>query len=447
MSETVSGANAFDAIVVGAGLGGLSAALHLRQAGLRVAVVERAARVGGLCGTHWIDDREYVIACNDFGTAMPRWLREAGIDLPFSRYRTRIHHRGKRFSLPPDLRSLGHLLPHAADLIRYARGMKAAKADDYSRHGSLGALVDTVVRNPMVADLLKLPGYLMGVSPQRLRLDAMNDEFEFGYGYIQPMTPDGGPQVLADAMATKIRETGDVRLNTLYLGTETLADGRKRVRTDGGTLECRHLIEAIGDESDYPPEFPRGLPLSMYCLTVSSQFQYPAKVHTCVHYPENVSSWFSALERGDLPEDFGFHVFKSALPSAAAGEYAINLYLYLPKGQDTPSLGVQQRVERYVFDRLERMLPGIGAAIRARHFISADDFRARHGMSSRVLPVITPVGFAKPANYRAETDVYRAGAAFYPPGDHGSAAMLSGKTVAELIARSRALSGLSSHTL
>lgn len=430
-------ATSFDAVVVGAGLGGLSAALHLRQSGLRVALIERAARVGGLCGTHWIDGHEYVIACNDFGTAMPRWLREAGVDMPFSRYSTRIHYRGKRYSLPPDAGSILRLLPHAADILRYMRGMKAAKNDGYARHGSLGALVDATVRSPVAADLLKLPAYLMGVSPQRLRLDAMNDEFEFGYGYVQPTTPDHGPQAMADAMAAKIRETGEVRLNTSYQGSETLEDGRKRVRTDSGTLECRYLIEAFGDESEYPEEFPRGLPLSMYCMTVSSQFKYPEKVHTCVHYPEQVSSWFSALERGDLPDEFGFHVFKSALPSAAPGEYAINLYFYLPQGQETPDTLIQQRAERYLFDRLERMLPGLTSAIRAKHFVSADDFRARHGLSSRVLPVVTPVGFAKPANFDPARSVYRAGAAFYPPGDHGSAATLSGIKVAELIRGAR----------
>jgi phytoene dehydrogenase-like protein len=427
----------FDAVVIGAGLGGLSTALHLRRAGLRVAVVERAGRVGGLCGSHWIDGREYVIACNDFGTAMPRWLRDAGVALPFGRYRTRIHHRGLRFSLPPDVRSIARLLPHALDLLRYSRSMKAAKTDGYARYPSLGALVDGEVRDPMMSDLLKLPAYLMGVSPDRLRVDAMNDEFEFGYGYVQPTTPDDGPQALVDAMAGKIREHGEIRLNTAYLDAESLADGRKRVRTDRGDLFCRHLVEAHGDESAYPERFPRGLPLSMYCMTVSADFVYPKGVHTCAHYPPGISSWFSALEAGHLPEEFGFHVFKSRLPSAPPDEYAVNLYFYLPRGQETPEPAVLERAQRYLFSRLEDMLPGIGAAIRVRHFISADGFRARHGLSSRVLPVVTPAGFAKPANYRPQSDVYRAGAMFYPPGDHGSAAMLSGRVVADMIARAQ----------
>lgn len=432
----------YDAVVVGAGLGGLSAGMHLAGAGLRVALIESAHRVGGLCGTHWIDGREYVIACNDFGKAMPRWLKAAGAPVAFSRCSTRILHRNRWFSLPPDLRTIGRLLPHLGDVWRYARGLRAAKAAGYRDHASLGALVDAVVRDPMVADLLKLPGYLMGVSPQRLRLDALNHEFEYGYGYAQPMTPDGGPQAMADAMADLVRRNGSVRVGTRYLRAEPLPDGGHRVQTDHGVLLCRHLVEATGEEPDDTVSFPRGLPLSMFCMTLSSRFRYPKGVHTCVYYPPGVSQWFSALEHGELPEDFGFHVFPSHLSSSSPDEYGLNLYLYLPEGQDAPDEAMLARVERRVFDRLDTMLPGLREAVIARHFVSAQAFRERHGLSSRVLPTISPAGFDKPSNYDASRDVFRAGAAFDPPGDHGSAAVLSGRRVAERIGRVRREAGL-----
>lgn len=433
-TKTLPDTTIYDVIVVGAGLGGLSSALHLQKAGLRVALLEQHQRMGGLCGTHWHQGREYVIACNDFGTAMPKWLQEVGVRLPFRKYSTRIHYGGRCFSLPTDMHSILQLLPHAADLWRYIRGQKAARRENYKKYKTLGDLVDETVRHPMMADLLKIPGYLMGVSPNRLRLDTLNHEFEFGYGYVQPMTPEGGPQALADAMANKIREHGSIMLGTRFIQATDTQAGLKRIQTSRGDMLCRYLVSSIADESDYPNNFARGLPLAMYWLAIDKSFNYPAGIHTCMHYPRGVSNWFGALEAGSLPSDFGFHVFKSDL-AAASDCYTMNLYFYLPQGETTPTQDTVKRAEQYLFSNLERMLPGITAAMRERHFVSPDQFVAIHGMSSRVLPVITPVGFPKPDNYHAASDTYRAGASYYPPGDHASAAMLSGRIVAEKILR------------
>ncbi|UXY17136.1 FAD-dependent oxidoreductase [Chitiniphilus purpureus] len=426
-------ASHFDAIVVGAGLGGLSTALHLQRSGLRVALIEQSQRAGGLCGTHQHQGREYVIACNDFGSAMPRWLGELGLPVKFTRHATHIHASGRRFSLPPDLRSITQLLRFLPDVLRYVRGCKAARQDGYRHHATLGALVDDRIRNPVIADLLKLPAYLMGVSPERLRLDALDDEARFGYGYLQPTTPDGGPQAMVDEMVSAITAHGELMLQTRYLGHESTPDGGKKVATSRGDLTCRFLVLAIPEQAAYPTGFPQGLPLGMYLLAVDERFAYPAGVHTCVHYPPNVSQWFGALERGEQPREFGFHVFKSDL-APSGGCYTMNLFFYPPKDDDLSDPAARKGMEHYIFRQLEAMLPGITQAVREQHYLSPRQFVAKHGLSSRVLPVVTPAGFDKPANYDPAADVYRAGAAYYPPGDHGSAAVLSGRLVAERIA-------------
>jgi hypothetical protein len=421
----------YDVIVIGAGLGGLSAGLHLQQAGLRVALLERLERAGGLCGTCRHDGREYVIACNDFGLAMPKLLAALGVDVPFRKCRTRITFEGKHYTLPLDWRSAGRLLFRAADLWRYWRYLRQARADGFASRATLGKLVDDAVRDPHCRNLLKLPAYLMGVAPDHFRLDALFDQFEYDYGYWQPMVPVRGPQALADALAEKFREKGDLLLATEYI-SHADAGPLKRVRTSRGELTGRFLVDASGRDDHYPAEFPRGLPISMYWLAVDRRYAYPDGVHTCLWLPPDLSGWFGALEQGSLPATLGFHVFKSDL-SDSDDCYTMNLYFYLPRGVDEPDDAMLKQVQAYLFRSLEIMLPGIGGAIRARHFVSPREFRERHGLSGRVLPVITPVGFAKPANYCAELGIYRAGAANFPPGDHAGAAMLSGRIVAERI--------------
>ena len=56
-----------EVIVVGAGLGGLSAAAELSRGGLRVLVLEATAHVGGRCGTRVVEGARFAVGANTFG--------------------------------------------------------------------------------------------------------------------------------------------------------------------------------------------------------------------------------------------------------------------------------------------------------------------------------------------------------------------------------------------
>jgi len=72
----VSVSTVFDAVVIGSGISGLTAALHLQRQGVRTLVIERRAVPGGLCETFTLDGYEFVTGCNDFGRGMVRNLQE-----------------------------------------------------------------------------------------------------------------------------------------------------------------------------------------------------------------------------------------------------------------------------------------------------------------------------------------------------------------------------------
>jgi phytoene dehydrogenase-like protein len=223
---------------------------------------------------------------------------------------------------------------------------------------------------------------------------------------------------------------GTLRLRSEFVSMEP-HDGGKRVHTRSGRLRCRYLVNTLGKATHYPDHFERGLPVAMYWLVLGREFRFPEGVHTHIHYPPDVSRWSEAAYRGEWPAEFGFHAFTSDL--GGPDRYTANVYFYLPRGVEQPDEAQQGRIERFLFPALDRMLPGIGSAIRERYFVSPEDFRRRHRLSGRVLPVITPPGFAKPPNYCAQEDVYYAGAAAFPPGDHAGAAVRSGALVAELV--------------
>lgn len=421
----------YDVIVIGAGLGGLSAGLDLQKRGFRVALIERLGRVGGLCGTCHHDGYEFVVACNDFGLAMETRLRELGVSVLFNKPKTLVFHDGQRYTLPPDPRTLAKLALRVLDLWRYFSALRRAKRRDGREPDDIEALVDATVRNKRLNDLLKLPAYLMGVAPHQFWVETLFHEFDFRYGYYQPTTPVGGPQRMAQAMADRFAESGRLMLGTECTGMRS-EGGDKVVDTTHGSYRARYVVNAAVGESNYPATFRRGLPISMYWLVIDKGFPYPEGFHSLVNFPAGISDWFRALDAGSMPSRFGFHVFRSDL-SDNSGYYTMNLYFYLPRGTVDPDVTTRSVVERYLFSELEKMLPGIGAAIRRRYFVSPAEFVRRHRLSGRVMPVILPLGFRKPGNYDPFTDTYYAGAAVYPPGDHAGAAVQSGAEVADRI--------------
>ena len=82
---------AYDAVVVGAGTNGLTAAARLARAGHRVLVVERAAKVGGSCASDTFGGlvRDTCAAIHPFGAASPAF------------HELRLHEHGLVWSHPP----------------------------------------------------------------------------------------------------------------------------------------------------------------------------------------------------------------------------------------------------------------------------------------------------------------------------------------------------------
>ncbi len=87
--------------------------------------------------------------------------------------------------------------------------------------------------------------------------------------------------------------------------------------------------------------------------------------------------------------EFGFHVFKSGLPQIGS-DVILNIYFYLPRKVVDPDKSVMSNVERYIFCKLEDMLPGIGEVIRYRKFVSPVEFIGLHGLHRRVTSMIMP---------------------------------------------------------
>jgi phytoene dehydrogenase-like protein len=425
--------NAYDVVVVGSGLSGLTAALALQQYGNRVLLLEERDLAGGLCGTHELDGYEFVTACNDFGSGIERILRGLGVRAAFHHPRTRFAFEGFTWHVPPTLSTWFGVLaraPHLARLLWQARRDPGA---------CLGPLVDRSVRDPGLADFLLSLAYPLGVSPDDLSVSSLRASLsrEYAYGYQRPTVPVGGPGVLVRDLVEHFQaQGGRIELGVRCPGVQS--DGKwKAVLTESGSFGAREVVSSEGRWSAVAGREKPGLAVSMLLVAVRSDLRIPDGLHTIVHMPPRVGEWLRSIDAGEAPDAFGFHLFRSDLPPRA-DHYTLNVYCFLPRGVDHPDAGHRARVEAYLDHQLERLLPGLASASLYRRFVSPRDFEARHGLSSRPTPWILPPGARKADLLDPATGVRHVGSSVAPPGEHAGAAMLSGLRAAAATQRALA---------
>lgn len=243
-----------DAVIVGAGLAGLSAARHLALHGREVAVIEASDSVGGRVRT---DRRDGLLLDHGFQVYNPaypeaaRVLDHAALDLrafvPGVQARTA---RGPVRLGDPRRRPLwapGALSPASGSLLgkaRFAayllRTASSPAADILERPDSTtrAALAD-IVRDRTLIEAVLQP-FLAGVflepdlATSRHFLDLVLRSFATGV----PSVPAGGMQAIPEQLAAALPD-GTVRLSTPVLG---VAPGL--VRTADGEIRARSVIVA-----------------------------------------------------------------------------------------------------------------------------------------------------------------------------------------------------------
>ncbi len=409
--------NSFDSIVIGAGLSGLTAALHLQKAGHKVLIVEKRNVPGGLCGTTHFDGYEFVIAANDFGRILERQIKSLDIPLKFKKAKTKFFINGTTLTSPPDPKTLLKLATCAGDLIRFIKAFKT--------HETLEDAVKATVKDKTLSEFLLALAYPLGMLPKEVQLTSLKKTFskEFNYGYDQPTLPVGGPRALVDAMVDAFVHRG----GQLILGTDCTALG-KEIVTEKGKFKGDFVVSSTGRWDQYSNDFKPGLAISMFHLAVKKELIFPKGIHTLVHLPEGVEQWMNDIDSGRQPGAFGFHLFPSELGEKGL-YYTINVYFYLPREINDLS----HSAENYIFTNAEKMLPGLGEAMIYKKFISAADFQKIHGLSSQATRFVVSGKFDKPSIYDADKDIYYVGNSVYPDGEHAGGAMLSGQLAAQHI--------------
>lgn len=485
--RTVSG-RTDHVVIVGAGLGGLAAALRLVAAGRRVTVLERESVPGGRAGL--LTDAGYVFDTGPTVLTMPDLIAEtlAGVGERLEDWLTlrpltplyRAHYAdGSRLDLHADpdamAAEIGHLCgPREADgyrrFVAFLHRLYRYQIDDFidrnldsprdlltpnlARLAAVGGFrrlapkVATYLRDPRTQRLFSFQAMYAGVSPyQALALYAVISYLDSVAGVY---FPDGGIHALPRALAAAAAKHG-VHIRYQAEADRIEMSGQRAtavITTDGERVPADTVVLnpdlpiAYRDLLGRTPRRVRRLRYSPSCfvLHAGSTATWPQLAHHNIHFGAHWRRTFTELlDQGRLMSDPSFLLTNPTRTDpglAPPGRHTYYLLFPTPNltaGIDWPRIAGAYRDE-VVATVQARGHPGFGSAIEVEHTTTPADWAAR-GMAAgtpfAAAHTFRQTGPFRPANLYGENVVFAGSGT--RPGVGVPMVLISGRLAAERI--------------
>ncbi|HYO16284.1 MAG TPA: phytoene desaturase family protein [Thermoanaerobaculia bacterium] len=463
--------------IVGAGPGGLAAAILLAGAELKVTVLERLSRIGGRTSTLEADGFRFDIGPTFF--LYPRVLEEifesAGFDLrrEVSLERLDPHYRllfgaGGQLDATPDLdrmeRSVAALSPRDAGSVRRFLADNREKfecfrpciespflgwADLLSPRllkllplirpwRSLDRELASYFTDPRVRLAFTFQSKYLGMSPfQCPSLFSILSFLEYEYGVFHPI---GGCGAVTEAMARVARALG-VEIRTSEPVREILFDGRRAVgvRTDAGTYRS----DALLINADFARAMTRLVPdairrrwrdrtldkkkfsCSTFMLYLGIDGGYDDVAHHSIYISGDYERNLDEIEnRHVLSEDPSFYVQNAGVTDPTLAPRGMStLYVLVPVTHQHPNVDWSRERDRFralTLSRLEKI--GIGDVerrIRCERMVTPEDwdqgFEIHRGATFNLAHNLGQMLHLRPRNRFEDLDgVYLVGGGTHP---------------------------------
>ncbi len=465
------------AVVVGAGFGGIAAALRLRAKGYGVTLIDRAPRCGGRAQVFERDgfrhDAGPTVITADFlfrelfelfGKRLEDYLTLVPLD-PWYRFRfpdgSTFDYGGtiedtlgeiRKFE-PADADGYLRLLEHSEKLfdagftrladqpfhnpltmIRQIPTLVRLKS-----HNTVWQLISKHLKNEKIRQAFSIQPLLVGGSPfDTTSIYGLIHYLERKWGVYFAM---GGTGAIVDALHKLMEEEGvEVRLGTTVDKIET-ANGRvSGVRLDGGetvsadvivsNADPLHLYRHMLDDKDrrwgarLKTKYMRKS-MGLYVLYFGTRKQYPDVAHHTIwlgaRYRELLDEIF---KKKKLADDFSLYVHRpTATDPSFAPEGCDSFYVLCPVPNLDGDLDWEvegPRLQQRIVDALDQtMLPGLKETITADFYMTPADFKhdylSEAGAGFSVAPHFTQSAWFRFHN-RAEgpRGLYLVGAGTHP---------------------------------
>ncbi|MFA5337978.1 MAG: NAD(P)/FAD-dependent oxidoreductase, partial [Candidatus Omnitrophota bacterium] len=228
--------NQYDAVIIGAGVGGLVCGCYLVKAGMKVLIVEKNARPGGYCSSFLRNGFSFDACVHSLGSLrkdgiIKRVLQELNVDTSFTikRYEpsdiivsldykvcfwNELNRTIQEFqnSFPKDAK-------HIEKLFNFFVNCQGAALNSLRKSSFEKILNEYFIKDKKLQAIISLPVLgNIGLSASRVSAftaTALYREFIFDGGYY----PEGSMQVLPDALMERFKTLGgDVLLSNLVNG-------------------------------------------------------------------------------------------------------------------------------------------------------------------------------------------------------------------------------------
>ena len=479
-------------VIVGAGLGGLSAALRLAGAGRRVTVLERELVPGGRAGrlaldgptgTYRFDTGPTVLTMPDLiadafdavGERMEDWLTLRPLDPLYRAF----FPDGSRLDVRADVDAMAEeisttigaaeaagyrrYVDYVARLYRYEFGSFIDRnldsplslvGPDLARLAAMGAFgrlaprVERYLRDPRTQRIYSFQAMYAGVSPQQaLAVYAVISYMDAVAGVF---VPDGGMHALPTAMADAAAKHGvEFRYGVDVTAVETVGDRAVAVLTADGERVPADVVVlnpdlpvAYRDLLGVEPWQVRRLRYSPSCLLllVGSRAGYREMAHHNIHFGRAWRETFAdVIDRGRLMQDPSILVTSQSYsePSLAPADRH-SYYVLLP----TPNLDapIDWRTEgpRYAQEAINvleaRGYVGFGEGVEVLDITTPLDWQARgmeRGTPFAAAHTFTQTGPFRPGNRWGQNVVFVGSGT--QPGVGVPMVLVSGRLAAERI--------------
>lgn len=303
----------YDAVVIGAGMSGLAAAIRLAQFDRRVVVLERHSLWGGLNSFYKLKGRFFdsgLHALTNFaprnrpGVPLTRILRQ--LRIPYEalalgeQRRSRVIHAGRELVFTNDprefLEGFARLFPRDIDalrrLIEELPGYDAPPLADAEARASTRRRLAATFHDPAAAELLLVPTCIYG-SPREDDLDWDSFTVLFRAIFLEGFArPKDGIRTLLDQLLARLEAVGgELRTNCGVRRILTRPDGDGAVHgvecDDGRTIECDRVFSSagvsetarlLGPGSGFSGDDQAGAPRISYFESISVMPEAPAEL-------------------------------------------------------------------------------------------------------------------------------------------------------------------------
>ncbi len=447
----------FDAIIIGSGLGGLTAGAFLSRAGKKVLVLERNNVIGGRCSSRTWDGFSFDVGADYFAKGMLKNFARLDKDIALKPlgFSVKSFNKGKVMTIPPGLHLIKELSGFGMNKKEMAgfglRMMKEIVFESYSkRYKTNDRVIDKVTDNPLLKNILNIGAFFSGSLPHKMPSYWFNLLFGRTYGYDFPFYPMNGAQRIPDLLSEVIRENGgEVRTNTniekIFIEknkaagvktTEEEIEADVVISNSGIQDTVFNLMKGKGLSSEFKNrvnKYKSGLLMNSIFTAFKTDIAMMNNVHLYCYFPDDVKEMFSALHKGEFPDDY---IFTLSVPDAVTGKrtdgcYTGTIKFITPRDKNNKEI-ILKEAEK-VIERADRMTPNFRKSIVWKKIVTSEDYENETGFESCIAPVAESIEYKKTGHRMSVKGLYNVGATVLPNGGCTASAVESGKRCAEEI--------------